>query len=580
LSTGTKESPAKAPNHLVHFKRDPVLLLRDPETGKPFELYPAQVRFLREGFTPGRDGGLPFSELVYSCPKKSGKTATAAMATLYVVLCLGGPYAEAYCVADDFEQAQGRVFQAIARIIEASPLLCGIAKVTANRIEFTGTGATITAIASDYAGTAGSNPTITVFDELWGYISESSRRLWDEMVPVPTRKVSARLTVTYAGFEGESTLLEDLYKRGVGGEEIAPALYRAGRMLMFWSHVPVAPWQTAAWLDEMREIQRPNAYLRMIENRWVSSESSFVPMEWFDACVDEGLRPIPTDRHLPVFVGVDASVKRDSTAIVVCTWDEEQKRARLVWHRIFQPSPDRPLDFEATIEATLLELRSRFELREVRFDPYQMQATAQRLTGQRLPMVEFAQSVPNLTEASTNLYELIKGRGLAAYPDADIRLAISRAIALETSRGWRIAKEKVSHKIDVVVALAQAALGAVKNQEREPGIARFVRTQAEYAARGEIPPEDNELTKIYNEETERLLNSQDEARGVRRIESVSSGGTPALGILGPRSRCGDGESNGCSELPLVRQACLTPRELLRVAVLYLGAPVRLGAGGT
>jgi len=31
---------------------------------------------------------------------------------------------------DDFDQAQGRVFQATARIIEASPLLYGIAKIT------------------------------------------------------------------------------------------------------------------------------------------------------------------------------------------------------------------------------------------------------------------------------------------------------------------------------------------------------------------------------------------------------------------------------------------------------------------
>ena len=35
-------------------------------------------------------------------------------------------------------------------------------------------------------------------------------------------------------------------------------------------------------------------------------------------------------------------------------------------------------------------------------------------------------------------------------------------MALETSRGWRIAKEKTTHKIDVVVALAMAALGAVQ----------------------------------------------------------------------------------------------------------------------
>lgn len=45
-----------------------------------------------------------------------------------------------------------------------------------------------------------------------------------------------------------------------------------------------------------------------------------------------------------------------------------------------------------------------------------------------------------------------------------MRLAMSRAIALETPRGWRISKEKQAHKIDVVVALAMAAYAAVKGQ--------------------------------------------------------------------------------------------------------------------
>jgi phage terminase large subunit-like protein len=184
-------------------------------------------------------------------------------------------------------------------------------------------------------------------------------------------------------------------------------------------------------------------------------------MEWFDACVDPAMRLVVADRRLPVWIGVDASVKRDSTAIVCTTWDERAKCVRLVWHRIFQPSPHDPLDFEATIEHTLTELNDKFDVKEIRFDPYQLVAVAQRLKGQHLPMIEFAQSVANLTESSTNLYELIKGRNLELYAEADIRLAVSRAVALETSRGWRIAKEKVSHKIDVVVALAMAALGAV-----------------------------------------------------------------------------------------------------------------------
>src|ERR1700686_2746593 len=147
------------------------------------------------------------------------------MVQLYVVCVLGGRFAEGYCCANDFEQSQGRVFQAITRIVRASPLLARDANITQSKIEFASTGATISAIASDYAGAAGANPTITVFDELWGYTSERAHRLWDEMIPPPTRKIGCRLTVTYAGFSGESTLLEGLHKRGLKGEVVEPDLY-------------------------------------------------------------------------------------------------------------------------------------------------------------------------------------------------------------------------------------------------------------------------------------------------------------------------------------------------------------------
>ena len=118
-------------------------------------------------------------------------------------LIFGGQYAEGYCVANDLEQAQGGVLSAIKRIVKSSPELRAIARIFSDKIEFPVTGATITALASDYAGAAGANPTISTFDELWGYTSERSRRLWDEMVPPPTRKIACRLTTTYAGFEGE-----------------------------------------------------------------------------------------------------------------------------------------------------------------------------------------------------------------------------------------------------------------------------------------------------------------------------------------------------------------------------------------
>jgi phage terminase large subunit-like protein len=270
--------------------------------------------------------------------------------------------------------------------------------------------------------------------------------------------------VTYAGFEGESQLLEELYRRGIQQPEVAPSLHAGDGLLMFWSHEPIAPWQTEAWLAEMRRSLRLNAYLRMIENRFVTTETSFIDLSWWDACVDPNAAPIITDRSLPVCIGVDASVKKDSTAIVVVHWSKKLQKGQLVWHRIFQPTSSEPLDFELAIEGTLAELHKRFRVKKVLYDPYQMQASAQRLAREGLKLEEYPQSVPNLTEASQNLYELIKSRSLIAYPDEAIRLAMSRAIAIETPRGWRIAKEKQAHKIDVVIALGMAALAAIQTQ--------------------------------------------------------------------------------------------------------------------
>jgi phage terminase large subunit-like protein len=455
--------------HLTRRRKNPIefieTVLHDPETGKPFVLLEAERDFLQHAFETGADGRLLYPEQVYACPKKSGKTGFAALHTLTTTLLYGSAYPEAIICANDFDQAQGRVFAAIKRIVEASPLLRREAKITADKITFTANNATITAIASDYASAAGGNPSISVFDELWAYTSERSRRLWDELVPPPTRKITCRLTVTYAGFEGESELLHELYKRGMQQPLVGKDLYAGDGILMFWSHVPIAPWQTQEWLTEMRRSLRPNQFLRMIENRFVTTESTFIDMDWWDACVDRALNPVVIDRLMPIWVGVDASVKRDSTAIVAVTWDYDKQKVRLVAHRVFQPSPDQPLDFEMAVEHTLLALHSRFDLRLALFDPYQMQSTAQRLQREGIEIEEFPQSVPNLTEASQNLYDLVKSRGLVVYPDDNMRLAILRAVAVETPRGWRIAKDKQSHKIDSVIALGMAALGAIKAQD-------------------------------------------------------------------------------------------------------------------
>jgi phage terminase large subunit-like protein len=461
---------------MARWRADPIrfieTVLYDPETDQPFKLLPAEKQFLAFVFKLDDDGRLMFPELVFGAIKKSGKTTLAAIIMLAMVLLFGGRFAEGYCIANDLEQAQSRVFAIVKRIVQASPLLKREARITADRVVFAAFfDATIIALASGpagAAGAAGANPVITCVDEPWGVTSESGYRLFEEMIPPPTRKIACRLSVSYAGFEGDSKLLEALYKRGMALPEVGPSLRAGDGMLFAWHHEPIAPWQTEAWLSEMRRSLRPNQYLRMIENRWVTSESSFVDLSKWDRCVDPRLGHVVTDHSLPIYIGVDASTKRDQSAVVAVMWDQAAQQVRLVTHVVFQPSPDDPLDFESTIERSLLDLHKRFSIRQILFDPWQMQATAQRLTRAGLPIVEFPQSSPNLTSASQNLYELIEGQNIVAYPDAGMRLAISRAVAVETPRGWRISKEKQSHKIDVVVALAMACHAAVQSQN-EPG---------------------------------------------------------------------------------------------------------------
>jgi phage terminase large subunit-like protein len=98
-------------------------VLRNPETGRPFELLPAEIAFLQHAFRLDEDGRAVYPELVYSAPKKSGKTAFAAIVTLVVTLLYGGHDPEAICAANDLEQASSRVFSAIKKIVRASPAL-------------------------------------------------------------------------------------------------------------------------------------------------------------------------------------------------------------------------------------------------------------------------------------------------------------------------------------------------------------------------------------------------------------------------------------------------------------------------
>jgi hypothetical protein len=140
--------------------------------------------------------------LGYDCINKSGKTTLNGALTLGWGFTQEAPN-EILILANDLEQTLARVYRTMEGIIKHNPELQREAEVQSKSI-YLANGTILTAISGDYQGAAGSNHGFVSYDELWGYVSEASVRLWEELTPVPTRKNSIRFISTYAGYENES----------------------------------------------------------------------------------------------------------------------------------------------------------------------------------------------------------------------------------------------------------------------------------------------------------------------------------------------------------------------------------------
>jgi phage terminase large subunit-like protein len=92
-------------------------LVKKNELGQPFKLFPHQREILNLAFTFDENGKVPYDTVVFSCPKKSGKTTLNAALTLWWALIQEAPN-ECLVVANDLEQAKGRAFASCEGIIE------------------------------------------------------------------------------------------------------------------------------------------------------------------------------------------------------------------------------------------------------------------------------------------------------------------------------------------------------------------------------------------------------------------------------------------------------------------------------
>jgi len=402
-----------------------------------------------------------YSTIVWSDIKKSIKSTIAAAVALYTAYHT--EWGQIILVANDLDQADSRVGFYIRRAIELHPRMKEECRIRGYSILLPNK-AQILSVPIDPSGEAGSNADMVVFSELWGAHQDAQRRMWTEMTLPPAKfGKSFRWIETYAGYSGESLLLEQLYDNGVRqGKRIWDdlELYRNNRMLVLWNTTPRCPWQSSEYYESEASILDPSEFSRIHQNQWISPHEAFIPAVWWDA-IRENLPPL--GEREPMVIALDAATTGDSFGLVGVTRHPQRfgdPSIRIV--KKWTPVGGK-INFLGTTEDPgpelfVRDLCKKFNVVQVSFDPYQLYDMSERLKRDGVSWCEpFNQGGDRLT-ADKQFYDVVVQKRLSHDGNQDLREHVLNADreADTSSRKLRIVKRSALLKVDLAVAASMA----------------------------------------------------------------------------------------------------------------------------
>ncbi len=447
-----------------------------PELNGPIQLYPYQIAALRESQAKDDNGDFKYSLVVWGDIKKSAKSSVAAAIALYRAFHV--KWGSVKIIANDLKQADSRVAFYLRRAIKLNPRMTNIKQ--ANYKTTLPNHTTVEAIPIDPSGEAGGNDDLIVFSELWAARHKALEQMWSEMTLSPMKfGKSQRWVETYAGFSGESPILERLYERGIKGERLDLSytehevyhdltdleVYRDGTMLMLWNTIPRLPWQTSAYYASEEEVLLPTEFRRIHKNEWIGSTSKFVEKVWWQNCYE----PLPPlDSREPCILSADAAKGGDSTSPAVCfalvlitRHPARREDVAVRYCGIWQAEKGQLLDY-GPIEQEIRRLIATFSIVEFTYDPYQLHSMAMDFRREGLVKVfEFRQNEPRL-KADKQMRDFIIAKRIAHDGNPTLAEHIDNAnVTNHGEDGIRIVKRSANLKVDAAVATSQGVARAM-----------------------------------------------------------------------------------------------------------------------
>lgn len=441
-----------------------------PELEGPIQLYPYQIAVLREALSKDENGNFNYNLILWGDIKKSAKSCIAAAVALYTAWTKG--WASIKVIANDQKQADSRVAFYVRRAVQLNPKLRELIKVINYKLNFPNY-SVIEAIPIDPKGEAGGNDDLIVYSELWGAKNEAAQKMWTETTLSPTKfGKSQRWVETYAGFNGESPILERLYERGItrgeridlsyAGNDLSDLeIYREGGMLMLWNTIPRLPFQTPEYYAAEEADLLPSEFQRVHRNQWASSQSKFVEKEWWNSCLEQ--LPPMTKKEMCVLAadankGSETTTPADCFALVLVTRHPNRpKDVAIRYCGIWQAEPGKLMDYDP-IKQEIRRLCQEYSVVELAYDPYQLHDMMTTFKKEGVANTkEFSQTGARL-KADKLLRDLIINKRIAHDGNPLLAQHIDNAnIQNHGEDGIRLVKRNQKDKIDAAVALSMAA---------------------------------------------------------------------------------------------------------------------------
>jgi phage terminase large subunit-like protein len=213
-------------------------------------------------------------------------------------------------------------------------------------------------------------------------------------------------------------------------------------------------------------------------NVWVNADSAWMHMQAWDRCADRTLT-LDKVKHLPCWEGLDLASKVDVAAKIYIFRDADADKWYLIprfwlperaveqgansqydgWRRsgALQVTDGDVIDFDQIEESIVADMTQMQDLREVPFDPWQATQLASHMIDQGVPMVEYRQTVQNMSEPMKQLEALVLQGKLVHDGNAAMTWMVSNVVAhTDAKDNIYPRKERNENKIDGVVGAIMA----------------------------------------------------------------------------------------------------------------------------